>query len=302
MIASVWLSTISFCVGAYLWSSSDKSSAAWICRPAALTSTPFLLVKPGTVMMFSILMFIFYGDILAKFWLLKARNEKLRHKQIAHRGGVTHTNIVHKKSFFKEAKRENVFEKKPQVELVGFKTCHYVQYKVPYDDEDCLDNTQYETNLKKFVRYVKDSKYVLCILTCYFLSWIPWILAFFLDFAFISTNFYKEQKTSLCGNFSSANMEQILLLIQEEISKKGVVSSMENIENITEDKSTICAALARLYEDTTLDIITSLYVTCGACSCVLDPLIYAVWYKPVRSQIGQLWHSVKNSLTNSTTL
>ena len=110
MIASVWLSTISFCVVAYLWSSSDKSSAAWICRPAALTSTPFLLVKPGTVMMFSIVMFIFYGDILAKFWLLKARNEKLLHKQIADRGGLTHTNIVHKKSFFKEAKRENIFE------------------------------------------------------------------------------------------------------------------------------------------------------------------------------------------------
>ena len=246
-------------------------------------------------MTFSVVMFVFYGDILAKFWLLKERHEKLKQKQIVDSGGVTNIKFVHKKTFFKEAKRESLFEKKPPVELVGFKMCQHVQYMLPNED-NCLDKSQHETNLRKLLRYVKDSKYVLCILICYFLSWIPWILAFFLDFALIKTNFYEEQKTNLCGNFSSDNMEQILLLMQEEISKRGMV---DNLDNFTGDENTICAALARLFEDTTLDIITSLYVTCGACSCVLDPLIYAVWYRPVRTQIGQLWYSVKTSLTSN---
>ena len=148
---------------------------------------------------------------------------------------------------------------------------------------------------------MRDSKYVLCILACYFLSWIPWILVYTVDFTLVRLHFYDDKTTDLCGNFSSDNMEQILLLMQEEISEKGLVSSLDNIVGENSD-STICAALARLYEDITFDIITNLYFTCGACSCVLDPLIYAVWYRPVRTQIGQLWHSVKTSVTNNITL
>ena len=198
-----------------------------------------------------------------------------------------------------EPKKEQIFEEKPPVELVGFETFHHGRCR-PHFENSTLDKSSYETNLRKVFRYLRDSKYVLCILACYFLSWIPWILVYTVDFTLVRIQFYDEQKTALCGNFSADNMEHILLLIQEDISKKGLVSSLDIfVGNNSKSKSTICAALSRLYEDTTFDIITNLYFTCGACSCVLDPLIYAVWYRPVRTQIGELWQSFKTSLTSN---
>ena len=239
-------------------------------------------------------MFIFYGEILAKFWLVKNRNEKFKQKQIVDSGGVTCNNLFHKKFVFMEADKEQIFEEKPPVELVWFKTCQDTRCRSHYENNKSPD----ETNLRKVLRYLRDSKYVFCILACYFLSWIPWIIVYTVDFTLVRITFYDEQRTALCGNFSADNMEDILLLIQEEVSRKGLVDSFDIFWG-NNSKSTVCAALSRLYEDTTFDIITNLYFTCGASSCVLDPLIYAVWYRPVRTQIGQLWHSVKTSITSN---
>ena len=39
-------------------------------------------------------------------------------------------------------------------------------------------------------------------------------------------------------------------------------------------------------------MLTRLYVVFGALSCVLDPVIYAFWYRPVWSQMVQVAWSV----------
>ena len=119
-----------------------------------------------------------------------------------------------------------IFEGKPTIELVGFETFHHGRCR-PHFENSTLDKSSYETNLRKVFRYLRDSKYVLCILACYFLSWIPWILVYTVDFTLVRIQFYDEQKTALCGNFSADNMEHILLLIQEEISKKGLVDGLD---------------------------------------------------------------------------
>ena len=46
-----------------------------------------------------------------------------------------------------------------------------------------------------------------------------------------------------------------------------------------------CATLARHLSDRSLGLVTRLVFTTGAASAVLDPLIYALWYRPVQRQV-----------------
>ena len=87
--------------------------------------------------------------------------------------------------------------------------------------------------------------------------------------------------------------------IQADLQNEEVVKSLDNITNDVTDRNTVCAALVKVYEDSTFDLVTRLYFTCGALSCVLDPLIYAFWYKPVRNQVWEIVASVKSSIVNS---
>ena len=163
----------------------------------------------------------------------------------------------------------------------------------------CLGKNQYETNLRKVFRYLKDSKYVLCILAAFFFSWIPWILTYLTDFILVRLDYFHHTTTTMCGNFSAINMEILLLKIQAEIQNEEVVESLDNITNDVTDQNTVCAALVKVYEDSTFDLVTRLYFTCGALSCVLDPLIYAFWYKPVRNQVWEIVALVRSSIVNS---
>jgi hypothetical protein len=298
LILSVWLSTLSYCAVAYVLTAKNSSSTAWLCRTTDLTSSSFLLIKPCLVITMSIVMFILYGDIIAKFWLLKSRNEEFLKRQMDNCRGATMMDIFQRRNLFKGFQGENIFEKNNPVKLVGFKTCQHSQCKSKRMDS-CLGKKQYETNLRKVFRYLKDSKYVLCILAAFFFSWIPWILTYLTDFILIRSDYFHHRTTTICGNFSDVNMERLLLKIQAEIQNEEVVESLDNITNDDTDHNTVCAALVKVYEDATFDLMTRLYFTCGAISCVLDPLIYAVWYKPVRNQVWEIVDSVKSSIFNS---
>ena len=202
------------------------------------------------------------------------------------------------RNLFKGFQEENIFEKVNPVKLVGFKTCQHSQCKIKRMDS-CPGKIQCETNLRKAFRYLKDSKYVLCILAAFFFSWIPWILTYLTDFILVRSDYFHQTTTSMCCNFSGINMEILLLKIQAELQNEEVVESLDNITNDVTDQNTVCAALVKVYEDSTFDLVTRLYFTCGAFSCVLDPLIYAFWYKPVRNQVWEIVASVKSSIVNS---
>ena len=54
------------------------------------------------------------------------------------------------------------------------------------------------------------------------------------------------------------------------------------VESDKIETSTIYRSLDKAYEYVTLDLITRLYVLSAAFSCVIDPSIYAFWYKPFK--------------------
>jgi hypothetical protein len=179
LVTSVWMLTLSFCTGAYIFVSLETSSSALPCRTSSLLATPMLLTKPSLVLLISTAMFVLYGDIILKFWSLKSRKERLKRKQmIVSRGNPYFTT---QNNLFKGFSSEPVFDKKPPVILTGFKICDHPGCKMrkkskhPENLEDLLS----ETRMRKIFRYLKDSKYVLCILVVYFFSWVTWLLTFF---------------------------------------------------------------------------------------------------------------------------
>ena len=98
---------------------------------------------------------------------------------------------------------------------------------------------------------------------------------------------------------SSFGPEILLLKIQDELKEK-VSIHLTNITSDATDQSTVCGAITKVYEDVTFDLVTRLYVVSGAFSCVVDPLIYALWYRPVRKQVAELVSSVKSTFTSKT--
>ena len=253
-----------------------------------------LLTKPSLVLLISTAMFVLYGDIIIKFWSLKSRKEQLKRKQLVVSRGDPY--FATQKNLFKGFSSEPVFDKTPPVILTGFKICNRPGCKMSKKSKyhHNLENLLSETRMRKVFRYLKDSKYVLCILIVYFFSWVPWLFTFFLDTILVQLDYYNNQAGQYCGNFSVPEAETTLLQIQENLKHKENL----NILFATVEISTVCRALGKYYEDVTFDIVTRLYVVSGAFSCELDPLIYALWYQPVRGKGAELYSSVKISLAS----
>ena len=274
-----------------------------MCRTPSLSATPLLLVKPCLVLIMSTAMFVLYGDIIVKFWAMKSRKEEWRRKQIRNCNGDLLSNMVPREKLFKGFSPEPIFKNDLPVKLTAFKICggghHDCKIQTPNSCPDETDESFNEAKIKKIFRYLKDSKYVLCILTVYFFSWVPWILTFFIDFLLIQSNYYNEKARLFCGNFSLQNSEILLLKIQDELKDK-VSIHLTNITSDATDQSTVCRAITKVYEDVTFDLVTRLYVVTGAFSCVVDPVIYALWYRPVRKQVAELVSSVKSTFTSIT--
>ena len=82
LITLVWMTTLLFCATAYyLVSSETGNPSTQLCRVSSLTSTPLLLVKPSIVIVFILLMFLVYGNIVSVYWKFKNRVEEEKRKQ-----------------------------------------------------------------------------------------------------------------------------------------------------------------------------------------------------------------------------
>ena len=53
------------------------------------------------------------------------------------------------------------------------------------------------------------NKYILCILTIYSTSWLPWILTFLTDTALVHTGFHHSVTVTICGQFSVSERDII---------------------------------------------------------------------------------------------
>ena len=73
------------------------------------------------------------------------------------------------------------------------------------------------------------ARYVLVVLTVYTITWLPWVLTFFLDTALVITGknhhiyqisfkpqqgYHEKEVERLCGNFSVAERDSLLMILQ----------------------------------------------------------------------------------------
>merc|ERR1711915_1163991 len=234
-------------------------------------------------------LFLMYGDILRRFWAVKKRKEEWKKKYISNLTG---------KDYFKMMKNLNkgtkIFEEHSPARLTGFKMCEHQNCKVQREVklDDYFDILLRETKAEKIFRYFKDSKYVICIVITYFFSWVPWLLTFFTDSILVAINFYYQQAEVHCGDYNAADAENLL----SQIEKEKLFEDFSSIEALEE--KALCGAFNKYYEDATFEIITRFYVFCGAFSCVVDPLIYALWYKPIRRRGREIWLWISNEEDN----
>jgi len=259
LVGLVWILTLMFCITAFYLTSNETSSSAFYCRTTSLSATPMLITKPSLVLTFSVILFFMYGDMIRRFWAFKRRKEEWQKKYVSNLVDKDNNRVG--SNLFKGSK---MLEENPPARLTGFKMCQHQHCKVHRETKldnhfDILFN---ETKAERTFRYFRDSKYVLCIVIAYFFSWVPWLLTFFTDSILVNIGFYQHQAEVHCGNFNA-----------EESFKENA----------------LCGAVIKCFEDATFNIITRFYVLCGASSCVVDPLIYALWYKPIRTKGAELW-------------
>ena len=280
LVGLVWILTLMFCVTAFYLTSKEKSSSAFFCRTSSLSATPMLLTKPSLVLTFSLILFFMYGDILRRFWAFKKRKEEWQKKYLSNLDGKNDLKIV--KNLYKGTK---IFEDHPPARLTGFKMCEHQNCKVQREVRlnNYIDILVRESKAEKIFRYFKDSKYVICIVITYFFSWVPWLLTFFTDSFLVAINFYYHQAEDHCGDYNATEAENLL----SQIEKKHLLEDFSSIEALEE--TALCGALTKYYEDATFEIITRFYVFCGAFSCIVDPLIYALWYEPIRRRGREVW-------------
>ena len=139
---------------------------------------------------------------------------------------------------------------------------------------------------QKFLTFIKDSKYVISVISVFTVCWIPWILLVFYDIAFHELG----SKEIQCGH-SEASFHQNLTIQEEFLGQAcvhGLMSGGLLQCEVPGDEAEVCKAVHEHLHDFLIICITRLCMCFSVLGSLINPILHGLCYPGFRQAVVYL--------------
>ena len=140
---------------------------------------------------------------------------------------------------------------------------------------------------RNMLTFLKDSKYVIFVISAFTVSWMPGIVLVFWDLGLHYSGGFQKTKELQCGAIGAINFT----IVEQNIGKSCIMDLM--IEDATRcdvpgDEKDVCVAVFEHCHDFLIVCITRLCMCMVVFGSVINPVIHGLWYPDFRQAVLEL--------------
>ena len=140
---------------------------------------------------------------------------------------------------------------------------------------------------RNMLTFLKDSKYVIFVISAFTVSWMPGIVLVFWDLGLHYSGGFQKTKELQCGAIGTSNFT----IEEQNIGKSCIVDLvMEDVTNcdVPGDEKDVCVAVFEHCHDFLIVCITRLCMCMVVFGSVINPVIHGLWYPGFRQAAHDL--------------
>eukprot|EP00092_Neocalanus_flemingeri_P067171 GFUD01081934.1.p1 GENE.GFUD01081934.1~~GFUD01081934.1.p1 ORF type:complete len:266 (-),score=14.54 GFUD01081934.1:16-813(-) len=164
--------------------------------------------------------------------------------------------------------------------------------KIRGDLRQCVEEVQKGKVIAKktqqILTFLKDSKYVICVISVFTTCWMPWILLVFYDITLHQSGSFQKSKEMHCGHFEAQHFATMQLITNrtdflEQNCVHGLMSGAYLECEVPEEH--VCEAVHENLHDYLIICLTKLCISFSVISSLINPILHGLWYPGFRQAV-----------------